>query len=137
MPEYGEEYTRLKSPEKYINSSGVVAGEIHDQPCFGSPLNALETEISKRAGRGFVCLDCLPLRRFLRLNQVSSFLSNSVQNDSERFFSIAHTLPMELQMILCHRAVGSNQEIILSQSSELAFQSLALFLRLSQNQEPM
>ena len=30
---------------------------------------------------------------FLRLNQVSSFLSNSVQNDSERFFSIAHKLP--------------------------------------------
>ena len=72
---------------------------------------------------------------FLRLNQVSSFLSNSVQNDSERFFSIAQKLPMELQMILCHRAVGSNQEVILSQSSEPAFQSLVQFLlRCSQDQ---
>ena len=34
------------------------------------------------------------------------------------------TLPMEVQMILCHRAVGSAKDGILSKDSEAAFKSL-------------
>jgi len=47
-----------------------------------------------------------------------------------RFFAIASKLPMELQMLLCHRAVGSMKQNILRQDSEAAFKSLArtLFL---------
>ena len=39
-----------------------------------------------------------------------------------RFFAIAKRLPMELQMILCHRAVGSVKDNILSKDSEVAFE---------------
>ena len=42
-----------------------------------------------------------------------------------RFFSIASKLPMELQMMLCHRAVGSMKQNIPQKDSELAFRSLA------------
>ena len=42
-----------------------------------------------------------------------------------RFFMIAAKLPMELQMMLCHRAVGSMKQNILHQDSEAAFKSLA------------
>jgi hypothetical protein len=42
-----------------------------------------------------------------------------------RFFSIAQRLPMELQMILCHRSVGSASDFILSSDSEVAFKELA------------
>ena len=42
-----------------------------------------------------------------------------------RFFAITEKLPMELQMILCHRAVDSANDNILSKDSEGAFQSLA------------
>ena len=42
-----------------------------------------------------------------------------------RFFSIARRLPLELQMIICHRVVGSPKEIIRAQDSESAFKSLA------------
>jgi len=38
-----------------------------------------------------------------------------------RFFSIARTLPLELQMVLCYRAVGSGKEIIPGKDSEAAF----------------
>jgi len=42
-----------------------------------------------------------------------------------RFFNIARRLPLELQMIICHRVVGSRKEIIRAQDSEVAFKSLA------------
>ena len=42
-----------------------------------------------------------------------------------RFFNIARRLPLELQMVLCHRVVGSVKEIIPGKESEVAFKSLA------------
>ena len=45
-----------------------------------------------------------------------------------RFFSIIMLLPMELQMILCHRVYGSEKQNILSEDSEAAFKALARIL---------
>jgi len=42
-----------------------------------------------------------------------------------RFFNIARRLPLELQMVLCFRLVGSDKEIIHSKDSEVAFKELA------------
>ena len=42
-----------------------------------------------------------------------------------RFINIARRLPLELQMLLCHRVVGSSKEINSGQDSEVAFKSLA------------
>jgi len=42
-----------------------------------------------------------------------------------RFFSIAARLPLELQMMLCFRLVGSDKEIIPGEESEVAFKELA------------
>jgi len=42
-----------------------------------------------------------------------------------RFFSIAAQLPLELQMVLCFRQVGSDKEIIAGKESEVAFKELA------------
>ena len=42
-----------------------------------------------------------------------------------RFFSIATRLPLELQMVLCFRQVGSDKEIISGKESEVAFKDLA------------
>ena len=42
-----------------------------------------------------------------------------------RFFRIAKELPLELQMILCYRVVGSSGEIIPGEQREQAFKSLA------------
>ena len=42
-----------------------------------------------------------------------------------KFFNIARRLPLELQMVLCHRVVGSAKEIIQGKDSEAAFKSLA------------
>ena len=44
------------------------------------------------------------------------------------FFAIAAKLPLELQMILCHRVVGSMKQSILHKESEVAFKSLATWL---------
>ena len=51
-----------------------------------------------------------------------------------RFFAIASKLPMELQMIICHRAVGSAKDNILSKDSEVAFKSLVRALLLLPSQ---
>jgi len=42
-----------------------------------------------------------------------------------RFFNIASSLPLELQMMLCYRVVGSAKENIQGRDSEAAFKSLA------------
>jgi len=42
-----------------------------------------------------------------------------------RFVSIAIQLPLELQMVLCFRQVGSDKEIIPGMESEVAFKELA------------
>ena len=46
-------------------------------------------------------------------------------NKLGRFFNIARQLPMELQMMLCYRAVASMRVNILTQTSEAAFRTLA------------
>ena len=45
-----------------------------------------------------------------------------------RFFMITSKLPMELQMVLCHRVVGSMKQSILHKDSEKAFKSLVRIL---------
>lgn len=42
-----------------------------------------------------------------------------------RFFSIVTQIPLELQMVLCNRAMGSAKEIIPGRESESAFKDLA------------
>jgi len=42
-----------------------------------------------------------------------------------RFFKIAQRFPLELQMVLCCRVMGSAKELIPSEDSELAFKHLA------------
>ena len=44
---------------------------------------------------------------------------------ASKFFTIATSLPMELQMVLCHRVVGSKKQNILSRDSEFSFRQLA------------
>jgi len=46
-------------------------------------------------------------------------------SSAARYFSIARRLRLELQMMLCHRVVGSAKEIIPGKESEVAFKSLA------------
>ena len=45
-----------------------------------------------------------------------------------RFFNIARRLPLELQMVLCFRQVGSDKETIPAKDSEVAFKELAMRL---------
>ena len=52
-------------------------------------------------------------------------IRNGDQSLAARFFDIARRLPLELQMVLCHRVVGLDKEIIPGKDSEMAFKSLA------------
>jgi len=71
---------------------------------------------SKPAARFFSIVRGLPF-----------FKSNPKPLDvgSQRFFRIAAQLPLELQMVLCHRLVGSIKENISGRNSEMAFKWLA------------
>jgi len=65
----------------------------------------------------FLCDDLLQLKTAATLSPATAAAT--------RFFTIIKRLPMELQMILCHRAVGSMKQNILHKDSEVAFKSLA------------
>ena len=51
---------------------------------------------------------------------------DSTSTPAARFFNIATQLPLELQMVLCHRLMGSTKEIISGKDSEAAFKCLAM-----------
>ena len=61
----------------------------------------------------FLCDD------FLRLKETSS-----LPTPTSSFFRIAQQLPMEIQMIMCHRVYGSSKGNISSKISELAFKNV-------------
>jgi len=56
--------------------------------------------------------------------RISGFVRASVDTKAARFFRIASMLPLELQMVLCYRTVGSRLDNIPSHFSERAFKAL-------------
>jgi len=52
-------------------------------------------------------------------------IKDTTPSPAARFFNIARRLPLELQMGLCYRIVGSPKEIIPSNETEVAFKELA------------
>ena len=71
----------------------------------------------------FLCDDLLQLKPVLAT-------SSNPTAAAALFFAISSKLPMELQMVLCHRVVGSVKHILLK-DSEAAFKSLASVLLIS------
>lgn len=57
--------------------------------------------------------------------QITDSFPESLDPKALRFFRIMRSLPMELQMIVCHRAVGSKGTVIAAKVAELAFRLLA------------
>jgi len=55
-------------------------------------------------------------------------INDTTPSPAARFFNIATQLPLELQMVLCFRQVGSGKEIITGKESEVAFKKLAMRL---------
>jgi len=78
-------------------------------------LNELAAEV--------IALISLCAMNFFNSSQLSTITPTT--ETATRFFVIAKRLPMELQMVLCRRAVGSMKQNILHQDSEAAFKSLA------------
>jgi len=52
-------------------------------------------------------------------------ITDATPSPAARFFSITAQLPLELQMVLCYRVMGSAKEIIAGKDSEVAFKTLA------------
>jgi len=89
--------------------------------------DAAQTRQGMRLGLGLV--DEVAAQMFALVVFVSDGLLH-VQDQfaaapAARFFSMAARLPLELQMMLCFRQVGSDKEIISGKDSEEAFKSLA------------
>ena len=55
-------------------------------------------------------------------------IKDTAPSPAARYFKIATQLPLELQMVLCFRQVGSCKEIIPGKESEVAFKELAKIL---------
>jgi len=88
--------------------------------------NPEETRHAVRAELGLV--DEMAAEMFALVVFVSDGLlqiNEMTSSPAARFFSIAAQLPLELQMVLCFRQVGSGKEIIPGKESEAAFKELA------------
>jgi len=89
--------------------------------------NPVKTRHAMKVELGFV--DDLAAEVFALVVFVSDGLlqikDTTSPSSAARFFNIARRLPLELQMMLCHRQVGSDKEIIPGKDSEVAFKALA------------
>jgi len=88
--------------------------------------DAAQTKHFIRVDLGFI--DELAAEIFALVVFVSDGLlqiNSTTSSPAARFFKIARRLPLELQMVLCFRQVGSPKEIIPGKESEVAFKSLA------------
>jgi len=79
----------------------------------------------------FRCDDLLQLKP---ASHPATQTTTTVAAAASRFFTITSKLPMELQMILCHRVVDSVKQNILHKDSETAFKDLARILLLRPSQ---
>jgi len=88
--------------------------------------NPVKTKHAVRVELGLV--DDLAAEMFALVVFISDGLlqvNDTTPSPAARFFSIASQLPLELQMVLCFRQVGSLMEIIRGKDSEVAFKELA------------
>ena len=89
--------------------------------------NPVKTRYQVRVKLGLV--DETAAEMFARVVFVSDGLlqikNTTTTTPAARFFNIARSLPLELQMVLCYRLVGSLKEIIQGKDSEEAFKELA------------
>ena len=88
--------------------------------------NSEETRSQMRVELGLD--DALAAEMFALVVFVSNGLlqiKDTTPSPAARYFSIASQLPLELQMVMCHRVVESDKEIIPGKESEAAFKELA------------
>ena len=52
-------------------------------------------------------------------------INDTTPSPAARFFNIASQLPLELQMVVSYRVLGSAKEIVHGKDSEVAFKELA------------
>ena len=92
--------------------------------------NPAQTRHELRVKLGVLAADVFALTVFLcddllQLKPAPLASTNPTSAAATRFFAIISAVPMELQMILCHHAVGSMKQNILRKDSEAAFKALA------------
>ena len=124
--EIATEYKRTEAVsilERFIANPMLIRYEVRVKL---GVLDELAAELF--ASTVFLCDDLLQLK--LASHSVATFHTATATTAATRFFVIAKRLPMELQMVLSHRAVGSMRQNILHRDSEAAFKSLAMVLRL-------
>ena len=126
----GKDYTALEIARMYERTEVVSllerfianpAQTRHEVRVKHGMLDALTAEVF--ALTIFLCDDLLQFKPASHPAAAAAATAAAI-----RFFAIASKLPMELQMLLCHRAVGSMKQNILRQDSEAAFKSLARIL---------
>ena len=103
--------------ERFIANPTQTRYEIHVKLGFPDQLAAEVFALTV-----FLCDDLLRLKPALPITTITASAA------ATRFFTITKRLPMELQMMLCYRAVGSMKQNILREDSEAAFKSLARVL---------
>jgi len=120
---------------KYVDfTDAIAAGNNHGRTAVVALLERFKNDAAKTRHAMRVDLDWhddLAAEMFALVVFISDGLLQTkatgvkVEAKRTRFFNIARNLPLELQMVLCYRVVGSAKEIIPGKESEVAFKELA------------
>jgi len=122
----------LGKPTEIYKTDAIGAAKREGKPAVATLLerfksDAAETRHAVRVEIGWY--DELAAEMFAIVVFVSDGLlqvkDTTPPSPAARYFGIARRLPLELQMMLCHRVVGSTKEIIPGKDSEVAFKELA------------
>jgi len=121
----------LGKPGNVVKTDAIGVAKMYHRTEVVALLERFKSDIAKtrhavRVELGL--LDDLAAEMFAMVVFVSDGLlkiKDTTTTPAARFFSIVARLPLELQMLLCFRQVGSAKEIILGKESEVAFKSLA------------
>ena len=117
--------------EKFLINPQQTRHELRVKLCFLAELVAAVFALMV-----FLCDDLLEIKPAFKTRRTSQAATATVpvgNVDAARFLTIASKLPMELQMTLCHRSLGSMKQNIRSTDSEAAFKSLCRILLLAQS----
>jgi len=87
--------------------------------------NPLETIHAMRVELGLIDLATEMFALVVFVSDELLQIKDTTTTPAARYFKIVKKLPLELQMVLCFRQVGSEKEIIPGKDSEAAFKSLA------------
>ena len=134
----GKSYTALEIAKKNQHTEAVLLlKKLSTKPTLARHEARVKLGLVDELAAELFALTVFICDGLLTVKPKASSSSKAATTAIVRFFVIATALPMEQQMVLCHRIYGSNRQNILLKDSEAAFKELAIKFPASNTTAPV